>query len=200
MEMELIFLVKKYEVYIKPLDAEENALNSLPLIYNTNNDWMRSGNPGGSYSDGNLDDDAMNLFPDTNTIQRLSYNVGYIKYGWDSDPKNLDFWRYLTETGSLSAPYDAVVEFEETAAHELGHELLQAYGGTVYSWQHKGSSYYLPQDTKPVKGDETLWNKTTHWDEMESHGEYYPKVGEIDIIEVIIIPEIKQGNLFQVLI
>lgn len=41
-------------------------MNSLQLVYNTNNSWIRSGNPGGgSYNDGKLDYDAMNLFPDT---------------------------------------------------------------------------------------------------------------------------------------
>lgn len=169
-----------YEVYINPIDTKDNAMNSLPLIYNTNNGWMRSGNPGGSYSDSNLDDDAMNLFPDTGIIQRLSYNAGYIKHGWKNDSK--DGWRYHNELGVNNA-YDAVMEFKETAAHELGHEFLQAYGGTVYSWQHKGSSYYLPQDTKPTKGNETTWEKVTHWDEMETDGENYPLSGEIDIMK-----------------
>lgn len=54
----------RYEVYIQSIDTEKKAMNSLPLIYNTNNEWMRSGNPGGSYSDNNLDDDLMDLFPD----------------------------------------------------------------------------------------------------------------------------------------
>lgn len=71
-----------------------------------------------------------------------------------------------------------------TAAHELGHELLQAYGGTIYSWQHKGSSYYLPQGTKPTKGKETRWERMTHWDEMETDGEDYPvNGGEIDVMK-----------------
>jgi hypothetical protein len=40
----------------------------------------------------------------------------------------------------------------------LGRELLEACGGTAFSWQHKGSSYYFPQDTKPVNGNETGWD------------------------------------------
>lgn len=57
-------------------------------------------------------------------------------------------WEYITDLKEEK-------EFEFTCAHEIGHEILQAYGGTVFSWQHKGSSYYLPQDTKPV-GKESL--------------------------------------------
>jgi len=172
----------RYEIFIDPNDSDEKAMNSLPLIYNTNGDWMRSGNSGGVYKDNNLDDNVLNIIPDTGIIQRLSYNTGYIKHAWKKDSH--DGWRYYTEKGDSSVPYDAITEFEETAAHELGHELLQAYGGTVYSWQHKGSSYYLPQDTKPIKSDETLWDKATHWDEMNTGGEYYPKgPREIDLMK-----------------
>ena len=72
---------------------------------------------------------------------------------------------------------------KEVYAHEIGHEILQAIAGTTYSWQHKGSSYYLPQDTKPLEGEETFWDKVTHWDEMDTHGENYPVSGEIDLMK-----------------
>ncbi|PWK00786.1 uncharacterized protein DUF4280 [Flavobacterium araucananum] len=174
-------IVEAYEVYIKAIDTSKNALHSLPLVYNTNRDWMRSGNPGGSYSDGNLDDNFLNALPDLGVIQRLSYNAGHIKHDWKGDPH--DGWRYHLEN-DVNTAYDAISSFKETAAHELGHELLQAYAGTVFSWQHKGSSYYLPQDTKPIKGSETISDKIFHLDEMsETSGEYYPKKGEIDLMK-----------------
>ncbi|ABQ06273.1 hypothetical protein [Flavobacterium johnsoniae] len=174
-------IIDSYEVFIKPIDTTKNALNSLPLVYNTNGGWMRSGNPGASYDDGNLDDDLLNALPDLGVIQRLSYNAGYIKHDWKNDAHN--GWRYHIEKDS-NTYYDEVSNFKETAAHELGHEFLQAYAGTAFSWQHKGSSYYLPQDTKPIKGDETFWGKMTHMDEMpETSGEYYPKNGEIDLMK-----------------
>jgi hypothetical protein len=142
---------------------------------------MRSGNPGGCYKDGNLDDDTLDLLPDLGVIQRLSYNTGYIKHDWKNDSHN--GWRYHAEN-DVNIAYDAISSFKETAAHELGHELLQAYSGTAFSWQHKGSSYYLPQDTKPVKGNETTWDRISHLDEMpETSGEYYPKTGEIDVMK-----------------
>lgn len=164
-------IIDSYEVFITSIDSAKNALNSLPLVYNTNGDWMRSGNPGGSYKDGNWDDDFMDFIPDTGIIQRLSYNVGYIyEYHF------LKTWEYQNEISEID-------DFEETAAHELGHEILQAYAGTVYSWQHKGSSYYLPQDTKLIKGDETLWDKISHLDGMDTNGENYPLNGEIDVMK-----------------
>ena len=43
----------------------------------------------------------------------------------------------------------------------------------------------MPQNTKPVKGNETLWGKIIHLDEMpETSGEYYPKSpNEIDLMK-----------------
>ncbi|WP_159283874.1 hypothetical protein [Tenacibaculum maritimum] len=31
------------------------------------------------------------------------------------------------------------LEFMDTSAHEIGHTILKAYGGTFYSYGHKGS-------------------------------------------------------------
>lgn len=41
----------------------------------------------------------------------------------------------------------------------------------------------MPQDTKPLEGEETFWDKVTHWDEMDTHGENYPAFGEIDLMK-----------------
>jgi len=35
---------------------------------------------------------------------------------------------------------DEDLEFKFTSAHEKAHEIIQAFGGTAFSWQHKGSS------------------------------------------------------------
>lgn len=53
-----------YDVFVNPVISETNTLNQVDLIFNTNGDWYRSGNPG--------------------VMAKLSYNVGYIKYsnGW----------------------------------------------------------------------------------------------------------------------
>jgi mannosyltransferase OCH1-like enzyme len=53
----------------------------------------------------------------------------------------------------------------------------------VYSWQHKGSSYYLPQDTKPV-GEESFKEEYINRDFMEhTSGENYPHSDEIDVMK-----------------
>ncbi len=66
--------------------------------------------------------------------------------------------------------FDADQEFRETAAHEFGHAILEAYGGKDLSWGHKGTvgssllkfwNFQAPLDTAP----------------------YYPASGEIDLMK-----------------
>jgi hypothetical protein len=159
-----------YEIFVNPVNETNSkiSLDDVPLIYNTNNNWSRSGNTGGSYSDNNLDDELMSLLPN-GIIQRISYNVSYIKYS--------NGWGYKHQT-------DEDKEFKFTSAHELGHEILQAYTGTIHSWQHKGSSYYFPQDKKPVK-EESFKEEHINIDFMEeTKGENYPWGNkEIDLMK-----------------
>jgi len=148
---------QNYEVFVKAVNTTENAMNSVKLIFNTNSEWGRSGNPG--------------------AFARIFYNVGYLKYS--------DGWGYQSQL-------DADRDFEETSAHEIGHTILKSYGNTVYSWQHRGSSYFLPQDAKPTL-DSDSWEKIkeqyTHIDfytinKMSyTFGEYYPSTGEIDLMK-----------------
>ena len=37
------------------------------------------------------------------------------------------------------------VDFKFTTAHEIGHEILKSYGGTAYSYGHKGSVNVVTQ-------------------------------------------------------
>ncbi len=81
-----------------------------------------------------------------NAISReaICYNVGYIKYsnGWGYQPE-----------------FEEEIEFKETSAHEIGHEILKSYGGTVYSYGHKGSVNIVTQSNSkqsinyPVSGE-----------------------------------------------
>ena len=143
---------EKYECYTSAVNSKENSMNPVSLIYNTNNEWGRSGNPG--------------------ILAKVFYNVGYIEYS--------NIWGYQDE-----ASVD--VEFKETSAHEIGHEILRNYGGMIYSWQHKGSSYLLPQDKKPTKDNDKsviVIKNYTHIDNYpSSFGEYYPTTGEIDLMK-----------------
>ncbi|WP_407269271.1 hypothetical protein [Tenacibaculum maritimum] len=80
--------------------------------------------------------------------EAICYNVGYIKYsyGWD--------YQYLKNED---------ISFKETFAHEIGHAILKAYGGTFYSYGHKGSVNTITQNKK-------------------SNAPKFPLEGEIDIM------------------
>jgi hypothetical protein len=101
-------------------------------------------------------------------LARIYYNEGYLKYS--------NGWGYQ-EFGK------AKLEYKHTSGHEIGHSILKTFGGTVYSWQHKGSSYLLPQDEKPVKGNETFSDNFKIDNMKEMSGEYYPQKGEIDLMK-----------------
>lgn len=77
----------------------------------------------------------------------LYYNTGALKVQGE--------WLTLKEN-------DAAADFRHTAAHEIGHEILLAYGGHRYSKAHKGSSTIV---TQAVKGNFL-----------------YPQSGEIDLM------------------
>ncbi|WP_028887737.1 hypothetical protein [Tenacibaculum ovolyticum] len=67
-----------WEIIVTAINTENSniSLNDIPLIYNTNNPWSRSGNPGTStLGDGNKMDELARVLPD-GIVQRISYNVG----------------------------------------------------------------------------------------------------------------------------
>lgn len=72
----------------------------------------------------------------------LYYNIGYLDF---SDWYNIKSdWRWRNE--SFAVPI-----FQETSAHEIGHEILLAYGGHSYSKKHKGTSTLLQSETGGLK-------------------------------------------------
>lgn len=135
-------LGESYEVYANAVNTTEKSMDDISLVYNTNGSWMRSGNPG-----------TATLNPISwigNLISReaVCYNVGYIKYS--------NGWSYESE-------FNEDVNFKETSAHEVGHEILKSYGGTTYSYGHKGSVNVVTQSNS-------------------SSSTNYPVTGEIDIM------------------
>ena len=132
---------EKYEVFVNPINTQNKAMDDVSLIYNTNNDWMRSGNPGTVTG---IISAVGNIF----SREAVCYNVGYIK---DSNG-----WKYRYEQ------YEDV-NFKLTAAHEIGHEILKAFGDVYYSYGHKGSVNTVTQ-------------------EIKNNAPEYPSTGEIDII------------------
>ena len=132
---------EKYEVFVNPINTQNKAMDDVSLIYNTNNDWMRSGNPGTVTG---IISAVGNIF----SREAVCYNVGYIK-----GPNK---WEYRDEQ------YEDVI-FKFTTAHEIGHEILKAFGDVYYSYGHKGSVNTVTQ-------------------EIKNNAPEYPSTGEIDII------------------
>lgn len=131
---------EQYEVYIFSENTKKNTMDDVALNYNTNSDWMRSGNPGSATWN------PISWIGNIVSREAICYNVGYIKYS--------NGWGYSEEM-------DEDLEFKDTSAHEIGHEILKSYGTTEYSYGHKGSSeiYSLDQHMKddapefPLKGE-----------------------------------------------
>jgi hypothetical protein len=62
-------------------------------------------------------------------FEKIIHEAGY----WD----NLGYLSYVD------------MDFEHTAAHEIGHLILSAYGNRTYSWNHKGTSSKYTQVANP---------------------------------------------------
>ncbi|TQV68250.1 hypothetical protein FKG94_23415 [Exilibacterium tricleocarpae] len=133
-----------YRVQVDPVFATRDAMDDIDVRYNTNGAWARSSNPGSVRGFYSL---FGNLVP-----EQVVYNVGWIKYG--------NGWAYIM-------PAAADQEFSETAAHEIGHEILSAYGGDAYSYGHRGSSTVVTQEPRP----------------LNAGGVSYPGSGEIDLMK-----------------
>ncbi|WP_055448850.1 type VI secretion system tube protein TssD [Lacinutrix mariniflava] len=130
-----------YEIFINTINTTENVMDDVSLIFNTNRKWMRSGNPG-------TVEDPISAVGNLISREAVCYNVGYLKYsnGWGYQNSN-----------------DENIEFKFTSAHEIGHTILKAYGGTFYSYGHKGSVNTITQ-------------------KMKSDASNYPADEEIDIM------------------
>ena len=133
---------EKYEVFVNPINTQSKAMDDISLIYNTNNDWMRSGNPGTVTG---IISAVGNIF----SREAVCYNVGYIKH-----PNK---WEYIEEKHED-------VDFKLTAAHEIGHEILKAFGDVYYSYGHKDTVNTVTQEIKDGTPE-------------------YPSTGEIDLMK-----------------
>ena len=118
---------ESYEVYINATNMKERSMDDMELIYNTNGDWMRSGNPAKAQS-------FRSVIGNIISGERIAYNIGYLNnVSWYEIGKK--DWYYADIDR-----YQIDEDFSYTAAHEIGHTILQAYGGTNYSYTHDGTS------------------------------------------------------------
>ncbi len=129
-----------YEVFVNAINTQKNTMDDVSLVFNTNNSWMRSGNPG-------TVEDPISFVGNIVSREAVCYNVGYIYEYYYRDN-----WDYQTSINEDK-------EFKETVAHEIGHTILKAYGGTFYSYGHKGSVNTVTQNQKssapkfPLEGE-----------------------------------------------
>lgn len=105
----------KYQVFTQCEITDRNSMPKVDIVFNTNKYSARSRNWEAS--------------------RIVYYNVGYIRRQYTNGKK---YWAYIEK-------YDAVEDFERVLAHEIGHDLLLAYGGHGYSKSHKGSSTVTTQ-------------------------------------------------------
>lgn len=113
-----------YQVFINAINTTQKSMDDINLIFNTNGDVLRSGNPGTITS---VVSAIGNLFP-----ERIVYNVGYLNY--------VDWYEVFSNDWGYNTTNYEDVDFKETSAHEIGHEILKTFGGTDYSYRHKGTS------------------------------------------------------------
>ncbi|MHA7610374.1 hypothetical protein ACV0BM_016135 [Elizabethkingia meningoseptica] len=128
--------------------------------------------------------------------RELYYKVGYNYYSdWESyNKRSIAFttkgWVYIT-------PNAAKLRYEDTAAHEIGHQLLYEYGGHIYSKTHKGTSHWSmiyqepnPGTTYPTGADEIDLMK--YADEAEP-SDYFNRVilSEKDAASLLWLSKIK---------
>ncbi|XER26852.1 hypothetical protein ACCC68_02960, partial [Tenacibaculum maritimum] len=62
-----------YEVFVNAINTTKKAMDDVDLILNTNNKWMRSGNPGTVEA-------PISFVGNIVSREAICYNVGYIKY------------------------------------------------------------------------------------------------------------------------
>ena len=127
---------KKYEVTINSIESATNSMPAMPLMFASNWMSMRSCN--------------------WELSRKTYYNTGYIEFQTISGNPNDSDWEFWEKSFSDK-------KFKYVFAHEMGHEILLAYGGQTYSKMHKGSSSLISQSP--------------------SVGTSYPQSGEIDLMK-----------------
>ncbi|WPO83654.1 hypothetical protein SD427_04785 [Chryseobacterium sp. JJR-5R] len=105
--------------------------------------------------------------------------MGYIK---------VEKWRYRFENNEDR-------EFKETTAHEIGHTILKAYGGTIYSYGHKGSVNPYTQNENanatpyPISGEIDIIPYYTNWLDYDQRNRMV--AAERDVLSLLWLTKIK---------
>jgi len=135
-----------YDVYINPINTKKNSMPKLKVVGRKDKVYM----PGDKLKEGR----SRNFL----ASRILYYN----------DNSSYNFYQYANhEIGiqkisrTIGNTYDEI-DFRHTATHEIGHEILQAFGGKIhFSYDHKATSTLVTQSSKsfntfPANGEVDL--------------------------------------------
>lgn len=124
-----------YEITINTVTSSSMSMPMMPILFSSN--WVAGRSCNWELS------------------RKTVYNTGYMEFQTLSGSPNDSVWEYWEKDFSEN-------KFKHTFAHEMGHEILLAYGGQIYSKKHKGTSSLFQS---PVEGTK------------------YPRAGEIDLMK-----------------
>lgn len=164
---------EKYQVFVKVINTEKNAMDDVDLLYNTNYFWGRSNNPGCVSGFKSFLANVAQYIPYIPLNETIFYNVGYVNNVYKAEAHFLfkKDWVYIDDTSLYKDGISKLdKEYGYTSAHEIGHNILRAYsegggGSADYSYKHKRSSGY----------SETIPTAEGGFD--------YPISGEIDLMK-----------------
>jgi len=175
----------KYEVFIHS-KADNNGLSAPSIIYQTNIEAGRSRNFEAS--------------------RKLFFYEGYLyRDSWKkSNPSSVFYknkgWIYRSENINeeknvlLNLP-SLVEDFKMVSAHEIGHEILLAYGGQIYSKGHNGTTTWINLITQDVNDDAPYIPTDGEIDLMKYYQDYYDIsrtiITEFDLLKLIWLSKIK---------
>lgn len=171
-----------YEVIVEA-KVNKEGLAAPKIVYQTNVKEGRSRNWELSrilyFYEGYLYNSDWNTYPSNSII--------YKNKGWHYRSENEE-----DEKNVFKNMPPLIEDFKMTSAHEIGHEILVAFGGHAYSKRHKGSSTLITQEVLP---SEPPFPKIGEIDLMKYYKNYYdiPRTiaSEIDVLGLVWLTKIK---------
>jgi len=158
-----------YQVFVDA-KVDKNGLSAPSIVYQTNSEESRSRN--------------------FELSRKLFFTEGYLyRHDWNEYPNSILYSNLGWEYKAADAE-----DFKMTAAHEIGHEILLAYGGHIYSKTHKGSSHWsmILQDPSSSATNSPIYGEI---DLMKYYKNYYdiPRtiIAEIDLLKLLWLTKIK---------
>jgi hypothetical protein len=172
-----------YQVYVSA-NANDQGLAAPKIVYQTNCEESRSRN---------FEASRILYFYEgytyrANWKKSNSKSIFYRNKGWIYRSENK-----ADERNVLINLPPLIDDYKMVSAHEIGHEILLAYGGHIYSKTHKGTSHWSMIIQDPDE-DATYIPETGEIDLMKYYHDYYdiPRtiISEFDLLKVIWLTKI----------